>query len=877
MLRKQKRQLRYAADQIISNPRRDTEDESHLDLVHLKRRGVLDSDSSTKNQDSKNQIDSAELADENGIDAQNDATEIKDSQIDETSIEFDDFDEVDELLLDDIDDELETVIQQRLKTSTERVRRPSPIKSASDPDLSFAEQPLTQTIARSGRSYEDSDDVIDLNERAKSDRAKIRFETEHDRREAELARQQRDRYQQQIQNDRLEILEAQKEQAAILERAEKEREKLQEAIESVREKARQAEVERAEIIQTMDKDRQELSRKLDDERKFAQQAEQEREDLRKVTEQHQSAVRDALASQQEEAKRLSSEARKLENEARQLEYDRVDIQKKAFKERLAVQKVLEKEREQVRHVSEQWLEIQNRARAEREKIQSLVDSQDNGQSTPDVPRPAEQPSSKTATVPGGQRTSSRHESDSLASLDKRDRELRELILREQAAFNPASSQPSQPPSTPQNELDPNEPGLKRTGTPSDSADSEQPQTRMSPPTPNRFSDSSGATAKESDPRPSDSSIKSLRESEDVTARSTKKQEPQLPQPAEEPQPAKEQKPGKRIPVLESSERTAMTIRSSSRRRSGFGGMKFLAATMAVFFVVVLGSSIAFFGFLNLGVAEFDPDAQVSDTEPGVIDRVTQVLSKYRNRYFPADDESSQAQAESTAENRNVDGDKKDIAAVENAPAAVETAGQSAAREPTETVSGDAATPAADVLRGRVVTESNTPVAGVSITALARKFFTDPKGSSGGVNYRTRSDAQGNFTLRLPPGEEYRVVTDGTQQYAPASVNMSPGKAPAEIVLSDLNGALSVTGRIFTDSLDPISDAKAMTQFEPAQEVFSDVDGVYAIQVSPPTSGSDDTLVLRFEAAGFQDGIMHLPANVWKAGKAISHDVFLDPL
>jgi len=97
------------------------------------------------------------------------------------------------------------------------------------------------------------------------------------------------------------------------------------------------------------------------------------------------------------------------------------------------------------------------------------------------------------------------------------------------------------------------------------------------------------------------------------------------------------------------------------------------------------------------------------------------------------------------------------------------------------------------------------------------------------------------------------------------------------VLSELNGALSVTGRIFTDSLDPIADARATTQFEPVQEVFSDSDGVYSIHVSPPSGGSDDTLVLRFEAAGYQDGIMHLPANVWKTGKAISHDVFLDPL
>jgi len=825
MLRKQKRQLRYAADQLIDNPRRNSKDESHLDLVHLKRRGYLDDDSTVKKSrrskkskaesvSPENQSDplsplasginngAATAAESRQSDSRSTARRKKLPHPDDASVEFD---ELDELLLADEDEELEAAIRQRLRNNSTRVYRPNrPDRSRSDDpivetDRNFAAQRQEQIEASAQETADHAAEVIDAPNLSHAARLKQELEADEDRKEVELVRAQRQKFQQQIENDRIEIQKAQRQQAAILERAEEERAELQESIEAVREKARQAELERAEIVKAIEKDRLDLSRKLDHERELARKAEAEREGLQKKTEQQRIEIRDAQKKQREEAARLASEAGRLEREARQLENNRLEIQKKAERERLEVEKLLAKEREQVRQVSEQWLEIQERAGEEREKIRNLVDSDTVRSDTSEklqqktafpAPPPAPLRHAENQTPPLGSSSriasSARADAEDLSSADRRDRQLREQILKEQAIENlssdAAKSRPADakaPEAEAADALSAQPRIVSSTSTekvqPSDSEVREEPA-RTSAPTPNRFSDASGAVDTPSVRRKSENSTDTGMQLEWEPAAVKTDSEPTVSKLPSVAQPGADAS----IPVLKSTKSSALTTRPASRRISAFRGVKSMALTMAVFVVVLVGSSLAFFGFLNLGVAQSDSAAVSTQAESDSSGRVAQIVASIRNRVFPSNDSTepsndgdvapvdtaSDAVVESAADAMDVDNPQRAVSVAENAPETEQQFEQLAARAKGDEVSARPAASAADVLRGRVVTESNSPVGGVAVTALARKFFIDPKGSSGGVNYRTRTDESGNFSLRLPPGEEYRVVTDGTHQLLP---------------------------------------------------------------------------------------------------------------
>lgn len=771
---------------------------------------------------------------------------------------------------------------------------------------------------------------------AQQDRQRIQQQAEYDRRQVAMARQEQAQIQQSAERDRLLAEKARKDQIEIRQRAERERAQLKDTIESIREKSQKAEAERLAVLESIEQEREQLSQKLEQERELARQAAEQRQGLLQKTEQQRKEVRAAMEKQQSEARQLAQEAARLDDEAKALEKERLDIVHKAQQERSEAERLLEKEREQVRLVGEQWREIAQRAAIEGEKIRKLVDT-DSLSATP-APSPDEagdaastdavvttdsvftvDASDKSLDAEAGPRdvafSDAQSKSRKLAEQEKQERALREQALREQTKRDQTVRRKEVPE------------GAAAGAIESPAADLTVDIAPSTVPTPNRFTDDSGSgrsvagyravdVVDEKDSGDNDPKIgetersapqieshgrtgsrgqvaadaTKVRETDGTSSQSSKVVDTRRVQPKSAPvkkdavvtgstaSGATHSTPAKSpvdesIPVLES--KAVRTGRSRSAFVGG-DGLRSMALAAAVFLVVLVGSSFAFFGYLNLDSwldRETAVSASTKDSDQSVLVRIGQRFVDLRSRVFGAKDRNDDQQLQlEGGETESVEtpmlAENAPVLGAADQPASVPVV--PAPRVTTQEIAND-------VLSGRVVSDSGDTVAGITITALARKYFVDPKGSSGGVNYRTRTDEDGNFSLRVPPGEEYRVVSEGNDQFAPASARLMPGGDRIDLAVEALNGDLSVTGRIFTDSLDPIASARATTQFEPMQEVYSDDDGVYSIKVKRPTGGSDDTLVLRFEASGFHDGIMHLPANVWKAGKSISHDVFLDAL
>ncbi len=986
MLRKRKKQLRYAADQIIPNPRRRSEagDDSQRDVVHLKRRDEIEArrERPHKNSQSSSRLKSESTtpaADESddGLTAQDRSEQSVDVNEEPVKVENDDsqvmrsdrsksplsqvvdapelelvefendantgvsaigpklphpddatpeFDELDELLLAEEDEELERAIRRRLRSQREseqdkpaKATPPSGDVSRADDGSVEAQKELTnqrlvQLEKEREQAQQEVEQLREIASKAQHDRERIQQQAENDRHLVEQARKEQAQIRKSAEQDRLLAERARKEQVEIRERAEKERAALKETIEEIRQKSLKAEAERLAIVESIEKERSELANKLERERDLARQAEEQRQGMLRKTEQQRKEVRAAMEKQQGEARRLAEEAARLEQEARTLEKERQDIVLKAQRERTEAENLLAKEREQVRLVGEQWAEIQQRASSEREKIRKLVDTDspaisatqlrtDDGAITqppsppmvsPTRPGSIDEPPQRSAA-----RTAAEQKTLELARQEKLERSLREQALQEQKQKQYSSDKSDRVDDEVDRKLtkkaddsiDDDGPSLARPIVEAKSADVRGGRS----PRPNRFTDNSGTGE-------SVEGFSFTQQTGDSDAgtesRSQTRQSAQTDRPPEQDSAVAKgvttgaasssqsaSAAGKEsIPVLESS--GSAQIRPRSSRSSFFeaDGFRSMALAAAVFVVVLIGSSAAFFGYLNLDTwIDRETAAEMnSRNDDGLLTRIGRQFVDARNRIFgdkPGSDQPGSDQQISDGQQVVAvaqDADTPMLA--ENAPSTDAIEPPPATNEQTQ-VAASAATDAiaADVILGRVVSNTGDAVAGLTITALARKYFVDPKGSSGGVNYRTRTDEDGNFSLRVPPGEEYRVVSEGTDQYAPVSARLAPGGDYFEMELEPLNGDLSVTGRIFTDSLDPIASARATTQFEPIQEVYSDDDGVYSIKVRRPTGGSDDTLVLRFEASGYHDGIMHLPANVWKAGKSISHDVFLDAL
>lgn len=167
------------------------------------------------------------------------------------------------------------------------------------------------------------------------------------------------------------------------------------------------------------------------------------------------------------------------------------------------------------------------------------------------------------------------------------------------------------------------------------------------------------------------------------------------------------------------------------------------------------------------------------------------------------------------------------------------------------------------ISGRVLDRNGYPVAGAAIHGVCENLFNaDPTQASSSNEQSTRTDANGNYTIRGLDDGQYRLSA-GDEAYAKAEMVVRAGVKHADFVL-EREKKLHIYGVITGKSRRPLTGVQIIPNVSPAVAELSNNKGQYAVTIR--LRESVENVQLRFEQQGYNPKIYTLDDTASKNPK-----------